>query len=106
MRAILVEEYGGPDNLKVVEIPKPTPGPGDVVVKIAASGVNFIDVYFRTGLYKMPLPVAIGSEAAGVVDAVGSDVKDVAPGDRLPTRWPAGPMRNMHRCRLAGGEGP
>ena len=54
MRAILVEEYGGPDNLKVVEIPKPTPGPGDVIVKIAASGVNFIDVYFRTGLYKMP----------------------------------------------------
>ncbi len=83
MRAILVEEYGGADNLKVVDIPKPTPGPGDVVVKIAASGVNFIDVYFRTGLYKMPLPVAIGSEAAGVVDAVGSDVKEVAPGDRV-----------------------
>ena len=78
-----MKSTGGADNLKVVDIPKPTPGPGDVVVKIAASGVNFIDVYFRTGLYKMPLPVAIGSEAAGMVDAVGSDVTEVAPGDRV-----------------------
>ena len=83
MRAILVEQHGGPDTLKVVDVPKPMPGPSDVIVKIAASGVNFIDVYFRTGLYKMPTPVAIGSEAAGVIDAVGSDVTDMAPGDRV-----------------------
>src|SRR5215212_6777921 len=83
MRAIVIEEYGGPDNLKLVDVPKPTPGPSDVIVKVAASGVNFIDVYFRTGLYKVPLPVAIGSEAAGVIDAVGSDVKEFAPGDRV-----------------------
>ena len=64
-------------------MPKPSPGPSDVIVKVAMSGVNFIDVYFRTGLYKMPTPVAIGSEAAGVVDSVGSDVTGFAPGDRV-----------------------
>jgi NADPH:quinone reductase len=83
MRAILVEEFGGPENLKLLDVPTPTPGPTDVIVKIAASGVNFIDVYFRTGLYKMPPPVAIGSEAAGVIEAVGSDVTEVVPGDRV-----------------------
>lgn len=67
----------------VREVPKPEPGPTDVVVKVVASGVNFIDVYFRTGLYKMPTPVALGSEAAGVIDAVGSEVRDLAPGDRV-----------------------
>ena len=83
MRAIVVEEFGGPENLKIVDLPKPVPGPTDVVVKVAVSGVNFIDVYFRTGLYKMPFPVAIGSEAAGLIDEVGSHVTEFAPGDRV-----------------------
>ncbi len=83
MRAVLVEECGGPETLTVREVPKPVPGPTDVIVKVAVSGVNFIDVYFRTGLYKLPPPVAIGSEAAGLVDSVGSEVTDVAPGDRV-----------------------
>lgn len=83
MRAVVVEQFGGPEALTLVDLPKPVPGPGEVVVQVAVSGVNFIDVYFRTGLYKVPPPVAIGSEAAGVVDAVGEGVTDVAPGDRV-----------------------
>jgi NADPH:quinone reductase len=83
MRAIVVEEFGGPENLKLVDAPTPAPGPTDVIVKVAVSGVNFIDVYFRTGLYKMPPPVAIGSEAAGLVQAVGSAVTDISVGDRV-----------------------
>ena len=63
MRAVVVEEFGPAENMKIVDLPKPEPGPGEVVVRIAASGVNFTDVYHRTGLYKMPLPVSIGSEA-------------------------------------------
>lgn len=83
MKAIVVEEYGGPEQLRLVQLPMPEPGPADVIVEVVASGVNFIDVYFRTGLYKMPFPVGIGSEAAGVVTAVGADVRDVAVGDRV-----------------------
>lgn len=83
MRAVVVEQFGGPEALTLVDLPTPEPGVGEVVVKVAVSGVNFIDVYFRTGLYKVPPPVAIGSEAAGVVAAVGEGVTDVAPGDRV-----------------------
>jgi NADPH:quinone reductase len=83
MKAILVEEFGGPEALKLMDVAVPTPGPTDVIVKIAASGVNFIDVYFRTGLYKVPPPLAIGSEAAGTISAVGREVTDIAPGDRV-----------------------
>ena len=83
MRAVVVEEFGGPEALTLREVPRPVPGPADVIVKVAVSGVNFIDVYFRTGLYKLPPPVAIGSEAAGLVEAVGSDVTGFAPGDRV-----------------------
>lgn len=61
----------------------PTPGPGQAVVKIAAAGVNFIDVYYRTGLYRAPLPISIGMEGAGTVEAVGPDVAEVAAGDRV-----------------------
>ena len=64
-------------------MPVPEPGPGEALVAIAASGVNFIDVYFRTGLYKAEPPTRIGSEAAGVVEAVGPDVTEVQPGDRV-----------------------
>ena len=83
MRAVVVEAFGPAENMKIVDLPKPEPGPGEVVVRIAASGVNFTDVYHRTGLYKMPLPVSIGSEAAGTVDAVGSGVAELTPGDRV-----------------------
>ena len=69
--------------MEVVEIPKPTPGPKQALVKIEASGINYIDVYFRTGLYKADLPLTPGMEAAGVVEAVGPDVTEVAVGDRV-----------------------
>ena len=83
MKAIQVHEPGGPERLQLVDVPVPVPGPGQALVRIAASGVNFIDIYFRTGLYKAELPVTIGSEAAGTVYAVGADVTEVAPGDRV-----------------------
>ncbi|HTT62923.1 MAG TPA: quinone oxidoreductase [Bryobacteraceae bacterium] len=83
MKAIQVRETGGPEKMELVDLPQPAAGPGQALVKIAASGVNFIDVYFRTGLYKAELPVTLGSEGAGTVDAVGPGVTEVAPGDRV-----------------------
>src|SRR6186713_1840106 len=68
MRAVVVEEFGPAENLRLVDLQKPIPRPGEVIVKVAFCGVNFIDVYFRTGLYKVPPPVSIGSEASGIVD--------------------------------------
>jgi NADPH2:quinone reductase len=83
MKAIQIKETGGPEQLQLVDIPQPQPGPKDALVKIAASGVNFIDVYFRIGLYKVDLPAVLGMEAAGVVEAVGKEVTEVRPGDRV-----------------------
>jgi NADPH2:quinone reductase len=83
MKAIQVKVVGGPENMELVEVPIPTPGPKQALVKIAASGVNFIDVYFRTGLYKADPPIVLGNEAAGTVEAVGPEVTEVAPGDRV-----------------------
>lgn len=83
MKHIQVEKCGGPEALRIVESPTPAPGPGQALVKMAASGVNFIDVYFRTGLYKAPLPFTPGNEGAGVVESVGGDVTAVKPGDRV-----------------------
>ena len=83
MKAIIVETPGGVEQLHLDDVPIPTPGPGEALVKIAAAGVNFIDIYFRTGLYKAPLPMALGQEGAGVVEAVGPEVGEVAPGDRV-----------------------
>src|SRR3954470_5249673 len=83
MKAIQVKRTGGPEVMEVVDLPKPQPGPKQALVKIEASGVNFIDVYHRTGHYKLDLPFTPGSEAAGVVEAVGPDVNEVAPGDRV-----------------------
>jgi NADPH:quinone reductase len=82
MKAIQVRETGGPEKMELVDLPQPVAGPGQALVKIAASGVNFIDVYFRTGLYKAELPVTLGSEAAGTVESIGPGVTEVAPGDR------------------------
>jgi NADPH2:quinone reductase len=83
MKAIHVNEPGGPENMQLVDVATPAPGPNQALIRIAASGVNFIDVYFRTGLYKAELPVTLGSEAAGTVEAVGPGVTLVAPGDRV-----------------------
>ncbi len=83
MKAILVQQTGGPEQLRLSEVPQPAPGPGEALVKIAAAGVNFIDVYHRTGLYKVDPPFIPGMEGAGVVEAVGPQVTEVAPGDRV-----------------------
>jgi NADPH2:quinone reductase len=83
MRAIRVHEAGGPEAMRVEDVPDPEPGPGQVRLRVAAAGVNFIDVYQRTGAYRIPLPFTLGVEAAGVVDAVGDGVTSVADGDRV-----------------------
>jgi len=83
MKRIQVNETGSAEKMQLVEVPTPQPGPGQALVRIAASGVNFIDVYFRMGLYKADLPVTLGNEAAGTVEAVGPEVTEVAVGDRV-----------------------
>lgn len=83
MKAIRVHSPGGPDVMKLEEQPDPTPGAGQAVVRIEAAGVNYIDVYFRTGLYKAPMPLTVGLEGAGTVAAVGSGVTAVKVGDRV-----------------------
>jgi NADPH2:quinone reductase len=83
MQAIRIHQYGGPEVLKYEEAPMPEPGPNDVRLKVEAAGVNFIDVYYRTGQYAVQLPFTPGSEAAGVIDAVGSGVTEFKPGDRV-----------------------
>jgi NADPH2:quinone reductase len=83
MKAIQVQTPGGPEQMRLADVPVPQPGPKQAVVRIAAAGVNFIDVYFRTGLYKADPPIALGSEGAGTVEAVGTEVTEVAVGDRV-----------------------
>src|SRR6266852_1922815 len=83
MQAVQVQKSGGPEVLTLVDIPVPKPKPNEVVVKVSAAGVNFIDVYFREGRYSTPLPFVNGQEACGIVSDVGSDVKSPKPGDRI-----------------------
>lgn len=85
MRAIMVHETGGPEVLRLEETAAPEPGPGQLRVKVAAAGLNYIETYQRTGLYKMPLPFTPGGEFAGTVDAVGPDVAGWSVGDRVAT---------------------
>ncbi|MEE8122535.1 MAG: quinone oxidoreductase [Alphaproteobacteria bacterium] len=83
-KAVRIHETGGPDALVFEDVEVGAPGPGEALLRQTAIGLNFIDVYFRTGLYPAPsLPVTLGMEAAGVVEAVGEDVADVRPGDRV-----------------------
>jgi NADPH2:quinone reductase len=83
MQRIMVHEYGGPEVLKLEETATPSPGPGQALVTVAAIGVNFVEIYQRSGMYKNPLPIAIGGEGAGIVQGVGEGVSDVKPGDRV-----------------------
>jgi len=89
MRAITVNEHGTEDVMEFRERPDPAPGPTDVVVNVAAAGVNFIDIYQRNGLYQMPLPFVPGIEGAGVIRSVGADVSDVSVGDSVA--WASAP---------------
>jgi NADPH:quinone reductase len=83
MKAIQVSKNGGPEVLELVDLPIPQPKPNEAVIKLAASGVNFIDVYHREGRYKTPIPYVPGQEGSGIVTAVGADVKSVKAGDRV-----------------------
>jgi NADPH:quinone reductase len=83
MKAVYIEQTGGPEVLQFGEQPKPEAGAGQALVKTVASGVNFIDTYHRTGLYKLPMPAILGSEGAGTVEAVGEGVTTVKAGDRV-----------------------
>jgi NADPH:quinone reductase len=83
MKAIRVLAPGGPEALRYEDVAQPSPGPGQVLVRIEAAGVNFVDVYQRTGLYKVPVPFTLGQEAAGVIAAVGPGVAGVQVGDRV-----------------------
>jgi NADPH:quinone reductase len=90
MKAVVVDQVGGPENLRYIDLPDPQPAEGEAVIKIEAIGVNFIDVYFRKGLYKAPeTPIRLGSEAAGVVTAVGPGVSLKA-GQRVAYSMPRG----------------
>ena len=83
MRAIVIPENGGPEVLRWEEVPEPEPGPGDLLVSVEAAGVNFIDIYHRRGLYHLELPLIPGQEGAGSVLAVGEEVDEFLPGDRV-----------------------
>lgn len=83
MRAIQISKTGGPDVLTLTDVADPTPGPGEVLVDVAAVGVNYIDTYQRQGIYPLPLPFLAGSEGAGRVAAAGDGVTDLAVGDRV-----------------------
>ena len=102
--AIRINEYGGPEVLTWVEVEVPEPAAGQAQIRHMAIGLNFIDTYHRSGLYPMDLPMGLGSEAAGVVEAVGPDVTDIAVGDRVV--YSGGPadayseLRNIDASRL------
>ena len=81
MKAIQFQEYGGPEVLKLVDLPVPAPGPGQVLIRVEAIGVNFIEIYFRKGTYKGSLPMTPGSEAAGTVEQVGPGVTGFSAGE-------------------------
>lgn len=90
MRAIRIHAPGGPDALRVEDIPVPAPGPGQALIRVEAAGVNFIDVYHRTGLYRQNLPLTLGREAGGTVEAVGPGVTTVRQGDRVASETAIG----------------
>ena len=87
-RTARIERTGGPEVIQWIDVDLPPPGPGEVRMRNTAVGLNFIDTYFRSGLYPTPLPSGLGGEAAGVVEAVGEGVDDFAPGDRVATFGP------------------
>ncbi|HYF59010.1 MAG TPA: zinc-binding dehydrogenase, partial [Burkholderiaceae bacterium] len=103
-KAIRIEKTGGPEVMQFVDVELGPPGPGEAQVRHRAIGLNFIDCYFRSGLYPMPLPAGIGTEGAGDVVAVGPGVTDVKPGDRVA--YAGGPqgayseVRNMPAAKL------
>jgi NADPH2:quinone reductase len=97
-KAIRIREHGGPEVLKWEDIEVGAPGPDEVRLKTTAAGLNFIDTYHRTGMYKIPLPSVIGREGAGIVEAIGSNVKSCKVGDRVA--YASSPMGAYAEARL------
>jgi NADPH:quinone reductase len=108
MKAIRVHQFGGPEVLRLEEVPDPKPGQGEILVRVHAAGVNPVDAYIRSGAYavKPPLPYTPGSDAGGVVESIGEGVKSFKPGDRVYVAPPfagtyaelaVAPERNVHR---------
>lgn len=81
-KAVQIDQHGGPEQLKIVDVKVGEPGPGEIRIRHHTVGLNFIDVYHRTGLYQLPMPATLGMEAAGVIEAVGEGVSHLKPGDR------------------------
>jgi NADPH2:quinone reductase len=102
IRALVVTSNGGPEVLEVQQRPAPSPGADEVVIEVVAAGVNFIDVYQRTGVYAIPTPFVLGGECAGRVAAVGSDVADVSVGDLVATADASGAMAGAVAVDAAG----
>src|SRR5580693_8197754 len=102
MRAIVVSELGGPEAMVLGEWPEPVAAPGQVVVEVAAAGVNFIDIYRRSGVYKQPVPYVPGSEGAGTVVAVGEGVHEFSAGDHVA--WSEGPGSYAERVAVAAAQ--
>ncbi len=107
VKAIRIEEFGGPEKMQLVETQVGEPGPGQIRIRHHACGLNFIDVYQRDGVYPLPLPLILGMEGAGVVEATGEGVAHLAPGDRAAyASAPPGAycgvrvMNAMHVCKL------
>lgn len=98
VQAIRIHQPGGPEAMQWQEIDLPAPGPGQARVRHTAVGLNYIDTYHRSGLYALPLPSGIGMEGAGIVEAVGPDVKDLAEGDRVA--YAAGPPGCYSEARI------
>jgi NADPH2:quinone reductase len=96
---VVVPEHGGVDVLEVQDRPRPEPGPGQLLVEVAASGVNFIDVYQREGVYDVPTPFVLGLECAGTVVEVGDDVADLRAAATRSSPWWT--PRRPSRCRTA-----
>src|SRR2546425_9728071 len=95
MKAIRIHQPGGPEALQLDDVAEPSPGGGQAAVKLAAAGVNYIDVYFRTGQYKAQLPLTLGLEGAGTVTAVGSGVSEVKAGGPVARARVARPFAPM-----------
>lgn len=101
--AIRIHDTGGPDVLRWEEVPVGAPGPGEVRIRATAIGLNYIDTYHRSGLYKLPLPSGLGMEGAGIITAVGEGVRDLREGDRVA--YPASPLGAYAEERLLPADG-
>lgn len=99
MKAIQITELGGADKLTLVDIERPEPGPGEILVKIEAAGVKFLDIYMRTGVHPIELPFGLGMEGAGTVEAVSPEVTGFAVGDAVgKATW----ERSLHSLKFRG----